>query len=80
MFEEIGNQEIVDQNMCIYWANFQFDLNRIQTGNAILLINTNSSLLKLNIPENYDLWKLSRQDCVERIDFHILLLNNEENR
>lgn len=79
MFEEIGNQEIVDQNMCIYWANFQSHLNKVQNANAILLINPNSSLLKLNIPKNYNLWKLSRQDCVERIDFHILSLNNKEN-
>lgn len=79
MFEKIGNQEIVDQNMCIYWANFQSHLNKVQNANAILLINPNSSLLKLNIPKNYNLWRLSRQDCVERIDFHILSLNNKEN-
>ena len=79
VFEEIGNQEIVDQNMCIYWANFQPHLNKVQNANAILLINPNSSLLNLNIPGNYNLWRLSRQDCVERIDFHILSLNNKEN-
>lgn len=74
MLENICNPGIVNNNICINWTNLQFDLRREQTGSVLLLINPESKLIGLDIANNYQLWKLSRQDCVERIDFRILSL------
>lgn len=74
MLENICNPDTVNNNICINWTNLQFDLKREQTGSVFLLINPRSKLIGLDIANNYQLWRLSRQDCVERIDFRILSL------
>ena len=78
MFGNINNPDSVSRNTCIDWTNLQFDLNKTQTNDVLLLINPDSRLLNLDIDDNYELWELNRQDCVERIDFHVLSLKQEE--
>lgn len=80
MFEKISEEDSVARNVCIYWMNLQFSLDRVKTSDVLLLINSKSKLLKLDIASNYESLKSSRQDCVERIDFHTLSLkvNNPE--
>lgn len=77
MFEKISEEDSVTRNICMDWTSLQFSLNKIKTGNVLLLINPKSKLLKLKIADNYEALKLSRQDCVERIDFHALSLKAE---
>lgn len=77
MFEKISEEDSVTRNICIDWTNLQFALNRMKTSDVLLLINPKSKLLKLKIADNYETLKLSRQDCVERIDFHTLSLKAE---
>ena len=77
MFEKISAEDSVTRNICIDWTNLQFKLNRVKTGDVLLLINPESKLLKLEIAGQYESLKLSRQDCVERIDFHTLSLKPE---
>lgn len=77
MFEKISEEDSVTRNICMDWTSLQFSLNKIKTGNVLLLINPKSKLLKLKIADNYEVLKLSRQDCVERIDFHALSLKAE---
>lgn len=79
MFEKINEEDSVNINICIDWTNLQFKLNISKTGSVLLLINPKSKLLKLDIAENFKSLKLSRQDCVERIDFHTLSLKKEGN-
>lgn len=79
MFEKISEEDSVTRNICIDWTNLQFVLNRVKTNDVLLLINPKSKLLKLDIASNYESLKLCRQDCVERIDFHALSLNQEVN-
>lgn len=79
MFEKISEEDSVTRNICIDWTNLQFALNRVKTSDVLLLINPKSKLLKLKIADNYESLKLSRQDCVERIDFHTLSLKTEVN-
>ena len=79
MFEKINEEDSVNRNICIDWTNLQFKLNISKTGSVLLLINPKSKLLKLDIAENFKSLKLSRQDCVERIDFHTLSLKKEGN-
>lgn len=79
MFEKINEEYSVNRNICIDWTNLQFKLNISKTGSVLLLINPKSKLLKLDIAENFKSLKLSRQDCVERIDFHTLSLKKEGN-
>lgn len=79
MFEKINEEDSVNRNICIDWTNLQFKLNISKTGSVLLLINPKSKLLKLDIADNYKSLKLSRQDCVERIDFHTLSLKKEDN-
>lgn len=80
MFEKINEEDSVNRNICIDWTNLQFRLNISKTGSVLLLINPKSKLLKLDIADNYKSLKLSRQDCVERIDFHTLSLKKEDNK
>ena len=79
MFGKISEEDSVIRNICIDWTNLQFALNRVKTSDVLLLINPKSKLLKLKIADNYESLKLSRQDCVERIDFHTLSLKTEVN-
>lgn len=79
MFEKINEEDSVNRNICIDWTNLQFKLKISKTGSVLLLINPKSKLLKLDIAENFKSLKLSRQDCVERIDFHTLSLKKEGN-
>ena len=74
MFEMISKQETVEKNICINWQKLQFSVDLRTTNEAVLLINPESQILKKGIGEKYDTLRLSRQDCVERIDFHILSL------
>ena len=74
MFEKISEEDSVTRNICIDWTNLQFALNKVKTSDVLLLINPKSKLLKLKSANNYESLKLSRQDCVERIDFHTLSL------
>lgn len=77
MFEEISEEDSVTRNICIDWTNLQFKLERVKTGDVLLLIHPSSKLFNLNLADNYESLKLSRQDCVERIDFHTLSLKPE---
>lgn len=80
MFKKISEEDSVNRNICIGWTNLQFSLRKAKTSDVLLLINPESKLLNLEIAGNYDslkLLKLSRQDCVERIDFHTLSLKEE---
>ena len=79
MFGKLSEEDSVIRNICIDWTNLQFALNRVKTSDVLLLINPKSKLLKLKIADNYESLKLSRQDCVERIDFHTLSLKTEVN-
>ena len=74
MFEKINEEDSVRRNICIAWTNLQFAIDMVKTSDVLLLINPKSKLLKLKIADNYESLKLSRQDCVERIDFHTLSL------
>lgn len=77
MFKKISEEDSVTRNICIDWTNLQFELNRMKTGDVLLLIHPNSKLFDLGLADNYESLKLSRQDCVERIDFHTLSLQAE---
>lgn len=55
--------------------NLQFKLEKMETGDVLILIHPNSKLLRL--ADNYKPLESSRQDCVERIDFHTLSLKPE---
>ena len=77
MFEKISEEDSVTRNICIDWTNLQFSFNKVKTSDVLLLINPKSDLLKLKIADNYECLRLSRQDCVERIDFHVLSLKTE---
>ncbi len=78
MFEKISEEENINRNICCNMKNLQFSLNLSHTNEVILLINPNSRLLELEITDNYETLKLNRQDCVERIDFHVLSFKEED--
>lgn len=80
MFEKISEEDSVTRNICIDWTNLQFYLNRTKTNDVLLLINPKSKLLNVKVADNYESLKLSRQDCVERIDFHTLSLKEVEGK
>ncbi len=77
MFERISEEDSVARNICIDWTNLGFHLNRVRTGEVLLLIHPESKLLTVEIADNYEVLSLNRQDCVERIDFHTLGLRPE---
>lgn len=72
MFRKISEEDKVEKNICIDMTNLQFSMNLLKTNKVILLINPESELLKVEVKDKYDILKLSRQDCIERIDFHTL--------
>ena len=72
MFRKISEEDKVEKNICIDMTNLQFSMNLFKTNKVILLINPESELLKVEVKDKYDILKLSRQDCIERIDFHTL--------
>lgn len=77
MFQQISEDEVIELNTCIDWNKLQFKLNRTKTSDVLLLISPDSKLLGLDIADNYEALKLGRQECVERIDFHVLSLKPE---
>lgn len=76
MFEAIDSQTKINNNICFNNSNLQLDITK--TRDVVLLLNPESNLKRHNITNNYHLFELTKQDCVERIDFHILEYRGNE--
>lgn len=76
-FEQISLESNVQDNVCFPPEILQLEIARNRTNDVILLINPESSLLDYRNTDNYHKWTLSRQDCIERIDFHTLEYKGE---
>lgn len=78
MFEAINQEDNVKNNICFNAKDLQYIVEIIKTNDVILLLNPQSNLINHKITENYHKMELSRQDCVERIDFHTLIYKGGE--
>lgn len=72
MFEAIDLAENVENNICFRKGKLQTEISTNKTADVVLLLNPYSNLKNHKITDAYHKMELSRQDCVERIDFHTL--------
>lgn len=76
MFQRISQDDEIN-TVCLDLTNLQSSIKTLRTNVVVLLINPKSKLMRVNMNDNYEILKLNKQDCIERIDFHIVSLIQE---